>query len=114
MRNDRRKKINKKKHLLLKKLKQVHKNNRKYVNTILYLRKTSNNRIQVAKIAPEQPVQEQLISSGLRFDSSGHLLPYSILGSVNEYASELSEIEAVEVSLKNKNSLKFSFLSFLQ
>ncbi len=60
------------------------------------------NRIQVAKIAPEQPVQEQLISSGLRFDSSGHLLPYSILGSVNEYAAELPEIDAVEVRLKKK------------
>ncbi len=63
---------------------------------------TLNNRIQVAKIAPEQPVQEQLLSSGLRFDSSGHLLPYSILGSVNEYAAELSELEAAEVSPKEK------------
>jgi hypothetical protein len=80
---------------LLKKLKLVHKNNRKYfqLDFIFYI----FNRIQVAKIAPEQPVQEQLISSGLRFDTTGHLLPYSILGSVNEYAAELSEIEAAEV-----------------
>lgn len=56
-----------------------------------------NTRVQVAKIVPDQPVQEQLISAGLRFDSGGHLLPYSILGSVNDYAGELSDIEAAEV-----------------
>ena len=55
-------------------------------------------RVQVAKIAPGQPVQDQLISSGLRFDLTGKLLPYSILGSVNEYVAELSEQEASEVS----------------
>lgn len=57
------------------------------------------HRVQVAKIAPQQPVQEQLLSRGLRFDSSGSLLPYSILGTVNDYLSELPDSEATEVSL---------------
>ena len=58
----------------------------------------TKHRVHVAKIAPDQPVQEQLISAGLRFDPNGRFLPYSILGSVNDYASELSEIEAAEVN----------------
>lgn len=70
-----------------------------------------SNRIHVAKIAPKQPVQEQLISAGLRFDPTGHLLPYSILGSVNEYTAELSEIEAAEVSLKKQALIKLSIFS---
>jgi hypothetical protein len=98
--------INHKNHLLSKKLKLVHKKNRKCTSNISSFL-CPINRVQVAKIAPDQPVQEQLISSGLRFDSSGHLLPYSILGSVNEYAAELSEIEAAEVSVKMKTCLKF-------
>lgn len=57
-----------------------------------------NNRIQVAKIAPQQPVQEQLISSGIRFDTTGGLLPYSILGTANDYVAELPDNESFEVS----------------
>ncbi|CAF1052169.1 unnamed protein product [Adineta ricciae] len=57
--------------------------------------------VQVAKIATGQPVQDQLISSGLRFDLTGKLLPYSILGSVNEYVAELSEQEATELGSTN-------------
>ncbi|CAF3761289.1 unnamed protein product [Rotaria sordida] len=53
--------------------------------------------IQVAKIAPQQPVQEQLISSGIRFDSSGNVLSYSILGTINDYVTELPDIEAAEL-----------------
>lgn len=56
--------------------------------------------VQVAKIAPNQPVHDHLMSTGLRFDTSGHLLPYSILGTVNDYAAELSDIEATEVKSK--------------
>ncbi len=58
----------------------------------------------MAKIAPHQPVHDHLISTGLRFDPSGHLLPYSILGTVNDYAAELSETEASEVNeRRNEN-----------
>jgi hypothetical protein len=75
----------------------------------------SNTRIHVAKIAPEQPVQEQLISAGLRFDSGGHLLPYSILGSVNDYAAELSDMEAAEVGeTKIEDSTRFPPFSSLR
>ncbi|CAF3553927.1 unnamed protein product [Rotaria sp. Silwood1] len=59
--------------------------------------------IQVAKIAPQQPVQEQLISSGIRFDSSGNLLPYSILGTVNDYVTELPDVEAAELCTTDKD-----------
>ncbi|CAF4556881.1 unnamed protein product [Rotaria sp. Silwood2] len=59
--------------------------------------------IQVAKIAPQQPVQEQLISSGIRFDSSGNLLPYSILGTVNDYVGELPDAEAAELCTMGKD-----------
>ncbi|CAF0839298.1 unnamed protein product [Adineta steineri] len=59
--------------------------------------------IQVAKITLNQPVQDQLLSAGLRFDTSGKLLPYSILGSLNEYTAELSELDAAGLSSTNTN-----------
>ncbi|CAF4672276.1 unnamed protein product [Rotaria socialis] len=59
--------------------------------------------IQVAKIAPQQPVQEQLISAGIRFDPVGSLLPYSILGTVNDYVAELSDLEAAELCATSRD-----------
>jgi len=101
--------------LLLNELKLVHKKNRTEKCELVFLfllTKKFIYRIHVAKIAPEQPVQEQLISAGLRFDGTGHLLPYSILGTVNDYVSELSEIEATQVEsffFTNLNTKKKSF-----
>ncbi|CAF3908587.1 unnamed protein product [Rotaria magnacalcarata] len=59
--------------------------------------------IQVAKIAPQQPVQEQLISAGVRFDPAGSLLPYSILGTVNDYVAELPDLEAAELCATSRD-----------
>lgn len=99
--------IDNKNHLLLKKQKLVHKKNRKNIfNQKQISSKFLFNRIHVAKIAPEQPLPEPSHSPALRFDSTGHLLPYSILGTVNEYAAELSDIEVAEISSITKDNKK--------
>lgn len=61
-------------------------------------------RIQVAKIAANEPVQDQMISPEHRFDGSFPLFSYNILGSINEYAAERSEIEPEQIQrLENGN-----------
>lgn len=50
----------------------------------------NNLRIQVAKLAPERPVKPVDTSEnlGIRFDRDGNCIPYSILGTVEEYLQE--------------------------
>ncbi|CAF4556288.1 unnamed protein product, partial [Rotaria magnacalcarata] len=40
---------------------------------------------------------------GVRFDPAGSLLPYSILGTVNDYVAELPDLEAAELCATSRD-----------
>lgn len=63
-------------------------------------------RVKVAKLAPERPVKPIDVSDnlGIRFDKYGNCVPYSILGTVEDFLREaVTNGKSIVIKLSNFN-----------